>query len=191
MPTTTETRMTKEYGIILPESLNVGGGGGGLVEYATPTDYMSVAKERDIIIAPIKFSVTLGGSALKYTEVSGIRIITGEPKVTEEIVASSTHYMIAIVGRKANTYFNLSPIANTSVATKGVAVSNANSGSSINIGLTELGIESMEMLKNGIITVRRTGIFSLTNFTSGNTVMGSRQTSNTYSYEGKIYVIPA
>lgn len=37
MPTTTETRMTKEYGIILPESLNVGGGGVNFTSFSPTT----------------------------------------------------------------------------------------------------------------------------------------------------------
>ena len=193
MPTTTETRMTKEYGIILPESLNVGGGSGGvgLVEYATPTDYTPVAKERDIIIAPIEFSTSLAGPALKYTNVNGIKIIAGTPGVIEEIVVSPTQYMIAIVGKIQSAYIELSPVANASLGSKGVYITDTNDANEINITLEELAVESMERLRNGIITVRKTGIFALSNSDKNNAVMGSRLISKTYSYKGKIYVIPA
>ena len=55
MPTTTETRMTKEYGVILPESLNAGGGSGGvgLVEYASPSDYISAVSYTHLTLPTI------------------------------------------------------------------------------------------------------------------------------------------
>ncbi len=82
MPTTTETRMTKEYGIILPESLNVGGGSGVKFTSFNPTTAKELFDnaERINVGSAFKFnSISIKSNYYYPTEVvtiSGTKFIT-------------------------------------------------------------------------------------------------------------------
>lgn len=105
MPTTTQTRMTKEYGIILPESLNVGGGGVNFTSF-NPTTAKELFDNAERINVGSAFAFTNSKKVntnyyypSDVTTVSNTKFITS---VSMEVVARYTPFR-GVVNRVAKS----------------------------------------------------------------------------------------
>lgn len=83
MPTTTETRMTKEYGIILPESLNAGGGSGVKFTSFNPTTAKELFDNKDRINVGSAFNFSNKSIKTNYYYPTEVVTISGTKFITK------------------------------------------------------------------------------------------------------------